>query len=103
MRNPPPPPVISELDEGIREIVAILYLDGFNPVDSGDGSKSGSMEGALEFRHVFMVVDPEDLLREADRLNQLALRLGPPWTVEATYKPADKSAPAILALYEVKE
>lgn len=89
-----------ELDPGIRETVRWMRELGFETIDSGDGSKAGWMEGALDFPHVVARVRPRDMIDESHRL--LA------WCsvkesrhkvqVEATYDPADCSAILLLSL-----
>lgn len=93
-----------ELDDGIRETVRALWKAGFMPTDSGDGSKAGTMECALEVHHVFMRCDPSSLIEEAERLMWLTAD----WprtgdyngnAIEASYSPNDGIA--VLALFGV--
>lgn len=65
-------PPWEELDDGIRETVRELWDAGFDPCDSGDGSKAGKMEGALAVPHVFMRVDPSRMVLEALALKSFA-------------------------------
>ena len=78
-----------ELDDGVREMVIRLRSHDFNTTDSGDGSKHGSMAGALPYPHVVMEVEPDDLLSECDRLTCLVN--DPGWQVEGTYIPDARS------------
>lgn len=66
-------PPYDELDPGIRETVRWLFEHGFNPCDSGDGvSKIGTLPGALDQPHVFMLVSKLERIEvEVDRLNML--------------------------------
>lgn len=62
---------IDGLDPGIRDMVVALNDAGFRTTDSGDGvSKAEEIArgDALNFAHVAVLVKPEDLLSEADRL-----------------------------------
>jgi hypothetical protein len=82
---------VDELDPGIRDLVVYLRARGWNTIDSGDGSKAGTMECALPYRHVaarprfgLMVPDAHQFLA--------ALRDAEPdteWHVDATYSPND--------------
>lgn len=90
-RTEPPWP---DLDDGIRETVRALWDAGFEPTDSGDGSKAATMDCAIEVAHVFMRCAPADLARRADEL----LILVSDWPssgdyngnrVDASYSPAD--------------
>lgn len=78
------------LDPGIRETVRWLVANGFATTDSGDGvSKNPAIyEDVLEYPHVFMLVDPADMVSEAQRLRSLVGDMG--W-IEATYSPDDKT------------
>lgn len=77
--------IATELDPGIAHVVTALMEQGFTPTDSGDGSKAGTMEGALDYPHVFMTVNPAQIIEESYRLH----RLWPGWTVEASFRPSD--------------
>ena len=55
----------------------------------------------LGFPHVFMAVEPEDMVAEADRLQSFLAALGcEGWTVETTYRPEDGRG--ILALFDLR-
>lgn len=56
-----------QIDAGVRDVVRLLREAGFNTRDSGDGSKAATMACALDYPHVFMVIDPDDALAEAKR------------------------------------
>lgn len=87
-------PPYDEIDAGVRDVVQLVYEAGFEPCDSGDGSKVGTMGCALPFKHVFCVVDPADMLAEAGRL-QVLLDDSPLqrwWKVEASYSAKDGRA-----------
>ncbi len=79
------------LDSGVRDLVRAVVDHGFRPTDSGDGvSKAAKGWPCLPFLHVFMVVEPADLMREADRLHALLPTLGMDGLeVEANYKPGE--------------
>lgn len=92
-----------DLDPGIRGVVRFLNLNGFRTTDSGDGvSKAGSGQDFDPVPHVHMVVRPERMLDEAERL-LFALRtieVTPDgMSIQATYDPADGTA--VLSLYGV--
>jgi hypothetical protein len=100
----------NEINPGIVKIVAMLQANGFNTVDSGDGVTNVELEleDALEFPHVFMVVDPDKLVTESQRLYDLlepAANFNPDvemipdqplGTIEVSYSPVDKSC--VMAL-----
>lgn len=67
---------LSQLDPGIRGAVAWLRMHGFDTTDSGDGVSKPGDERVLDIPHVFMVVAPEHLVAEADRLLSLLLENG---------------------------
>jgi hypothetical protein len=102
-------PNIEGLDPGIREVVALLRVNGFETTDSGDGrTKIGNpawnQECLLDIPHVFMLTTPDRLVQEADRLADLIAARGVEvgtarvW-IEATYSPRDrKGKRAILGL-----
>jgi hypothetical protein len=110
-----------ELDPGIRETVRLLRSNGFETVDSGDGRTKfmqAAAEGkepdecALPFPNVAIKCDPDDLVKEADRLKELIETLGiplegvgpeisdndAPVEIQASYDPVDGSS-IILVLY----
>ena len=66
---------LSQLDPGIRGAVAWLRMHGFDTTDSGDADDLGGP-------HVSIVVAPEYLVAEADRLLNLMVEngfdVGPP-------------------------
>ena len=80
---------ISQLDPGIRHMVAYLRGLGFQTTDSGDGVSKPRDERAFHVPHVACAVTPKAMVREA---NLLFVVLGPGWTVQASYDPKDKSA-----------
>ena len=88
------------LDPGVRDLVRELEGLGFTPTDSGDGvSKAARGWPCLPFLHVFMVVHPADMVREADRLESLLPVLdrdGLELLVEVSYRPTDGEG--VLAL-----
>lgn len=95
---------VQGLDSAIRSVVLSLRAHGFNTTDSGDGSKAGTMEGALDIPHVFATTGPDAMIREADRLLYWLIGHGSDEgvraaRVEATYLPQD--AVAMLALFHV--
>lgn len=100
-RTEPPWP---ELDDGIRETVRALWLAGFEPTDSGDGSKANTMECALDVTHVFMRCEPGAVVAEAQRLLALVATWGERFAgpaagpaVQACYLPVDDVA--VIELY----
>lgn len=96
-----------QLDPGIRDVVRAIHEWGWKTCDSGDGSKAGTMECALDHPHVFCEAKSEHgfaLNLDAHALAELLIgRFGPGWYVEASYSTKDgkaflyamKDAPAI--------
>jgi len=84
-----------ELDDGIRETVRALWLAGFAPTDSGDGSKSGSMSCALPVPHVAMRCDPRDLVADSRRL----LVVVDSWRAYGRWEYVTGAGPAVQACY----
>jgi hypothetical protein len=110
------------LDPGIRAVVRWLRRNGFNTCDSGDGESKltrfdlepADIACALTYPHVFMVVEPADMLvPEADRLRALVegaglqvLAIGEArsggWAhIEARYDPAN--GVGLIALLNVHD
>lgn len=90
----------------MRNTVAWLQALGFQTTDSGDGvtNVAAGMECALTFPHVFMVVDPDDIIEDTDRLYEACRArnlLGPTIRVESSYNPEDRIA--VLGLYGVTD
>lgn len=112
MSRPEPP--WSELDARIRETVRLLWREGFNPTDSGDGRKEG-MECAIATPNVFMrVSEPRrSLVNETDRLAQLMAEhavkveeqgpeMGPGHvSIQASYDPVTRIG--VIALFGVDD
>lgn len=110
------PPPYADIDPGIRETVRWLFDAGFEPCDSGDGvSKfSGTIEDDYDpnmFLHVpnvAMIVSPDRLVQEADRLcGMLAARgvvieaMGPDEgqpSIQATYDPGRPQDAVIMLI-----
>ncbi len=91
-----------DLDPGIRDVVRAINDWGWRTVDSGDGSKAGTMECALDHPHVFAESDwtPLGIINEAHGLaSRLNGRFGPGWYVEANYSTKDGRA----FLYAMKD
>jgi hypothetical protein len=87
-------PPWDDLDVGIRDTVRALWAAGFQPTDSGDGSKFYDIDGAIVWHHVFMRCAPERLIIEANRLALLVANWPAAGTyegnrVEANYSPTD--------------
>lgn len=90
------------LDPGIREVVRAINEWGWRTCDSGDGSKAGVMECALDHPHVFCEVRGVGfaLNLEAHALTALLVQhFGPGWYVEANYSTKDGKA----FLYAMKD
>lgn len=97
------------LDPGIRLVVQLLNLWGFETTDSGDGvTKVGTMDCALPFPNVAISLDVrEDLVNTANRLAEY-LTLGgvvvkpqgedpaAQVAIQASYDPADGSKTLML-------
>lgn len=89
---------LTALDPGIRETVRWLRSHGFETTDSGDGvSKDLSNEDVLPFPHVAMMVPPDELVAEADRLAALLREAGHDIQPQG---PEGTTAPAIQASYD---
>ncbi len=99
--NSYPPLEENLLNPGIHKLVNMLRNLGFNTTDSGDGYtniKEG-MECALDFPHVFMVIEPVHIVPESKRLLDLIRAFTDKGNVEVSYSPHDEVA--ILAVYNV--
>lgn len=97
-----------QLDHGVRKLVRLLReVGGFDTTDSGDGSKAGLMEGALDIPHVHMTCDENHFRRWSfDLVSLLRFHLKPeslgklePHAIQFTYSPLDELG--ILSLYGV--
>lgn len=78
-----------DLDPGIKDAVELLQSNGFKTCDSGDGVSKDQGDRVMDFPHVFSSVAPDRMLTEADRMLTV---MGPGWTIEASYNPADRHA-----------
>lgn len=80
-----------ELDPGIRNMVKVLRDNGFNTTDSGDGSKSPTMEGAVDFPMIAVRTEASILCSESDRMFSILEATEPDrmWHVQASYDPQD--------------
>ena len=90
------------LDPGIRDVVRAINEWGWKTCDSGDGSKAGTMECALDHPHVFCESrwEPGGIINEAHGLAaRLVSRFGLGWFVETNYSTKDGRA----FLYAMKE
>ena len=92
-----------KIDPGIRKLVWFLRTLGFRTTDSGDGVSKPSTERMIHRPHVYIEVDPRDLLSETDRVYRLLGMFGvdltgdcvdevtgqvmPKVSVEGTYTP----------------
>ena len=91
----------SQLNPGMRHIVAMLRHHGFVTTDSGDGftNAASGMEGTMDVPHVVCVVKPTQMIGEADRLRAVMAELikdPAPGTIQASYDPSDGSAVLLL-------
>jgi hypothetical protein len=95
----------TEIDPGIRGMVAALRLNGFETTDSGDGVTKADMPCSLPYPHVFITTTKEQLLAEADRLysfvnaEYIESNMPSGWKVEACYSPNDDAS--ILVVYSL--
>jgi hypothetical protein len=89
------------LDPGIRDLVVALHAAGWRTTDSGDGRSKPPEQRAMDFRHVAVATEPEDMLADADRLQAWLVQRGEAMEVEATYWPAGRCA--ILLAREVDD
>lgn len=81
------------MNPGIRLTVAWLDSIGFTTTDSGDG-KTHEYECDRDHAYVVMVVDPEDLIAEAERLKRALTNRG------IGVSSIGEGAPAIQASYD---
>lgn len=82
----------ASLDDGIRATVQGLREAGFNTTDSGDGSKAGFMEGAMDRPMVAVLAQSRaTICDDADALLGWLSEHEPErlWDVSATYAPRD--------------
>lgn len=101
------------MNYGIRRTVELLKSHGFVTTDSGDGTANAveSIEEGIEFPHVFMVVNPDDLVKETERLYALmasnGVRIEPMSddpdmpAIEGSYDPCDEAA--VISLFGVHD
>jgi len=99
---------LSDLDPGVRELVAFLRANRFETTDSGDGvtKVEALTEGeALDYPHVVIVVEDScNLVQEADRLLNVLIDAGVELDhggIEASYDPLDGSS--ILLIQDVED
>ena len=84
-------PPWDELDNGIREAVRTLWLAGWNPQDSGDGSKAEFMECAVDYPMIACKEEGSDVKMYLERGNMILERMkllgivNPGMTVEISY------------------
>lgn len=62
----------NKINPGIKKTVEWLNLKGFKTCDSGDG-KTHDFECDRDYPYVCMLVDPEKLISETNRLSDLLL------------------------------
>lgn len=105
----------NEINPGIVKLVAMLQAEGFVTTDSGDGITNVElgMDDALDFPHVFMVVDADQMIAESHRLWALlepAANFNPRvdappdqplGVIEASYSPINEIA--VLSLYNLDD
>lgn len=84
---------LEELSPGIKNAVQFLNMEGFQTIDSGDGSlaKEG-MECAFEEPMVGIQVEPDFLITATHRLRSILLAEGVEARVEGSYSPDDETA-----------
>jgi len=94
-------PPWDELDEGIKKAVRFIWDNGYQPTDSGDGSKIDYMEGALPFPHVIIQLDsPHTLISAVDQLTKaLSGTEWESWEVEGSYA---YKGPAIITFIKAE-
>lgn len=84
-------PPWDDLDDGIREAVRTLWLAGWNPKDSGDGSKADFMECAVDYPMIACKEVGSDVEMYLKRGNTILDRMkcldivSPGMTVEISY------------------
>lgn len=90
----------ADINPGIRKIVSHLRRFGFNTTDSGDG-ETHLYECDRDYGYVVIRVEPEALITEARRLQQILREIGictgcivpegvaSPPTIQANYSPDD--------------
>jgi hypothetical protein len=96
---------LAEVSPGVRQLVKLLNELDFETTDSGDGSNYlEGMEGALPEPNVAMVVKPEQLISESERLKEVLERRGVRFgfgdddlpVISASYNPVDKTCVILL-------
>lgn len=93
------------LDPGICDVVRLLRSHAFDTSDSGDGVTKINMPCALSMPHVFIPVDPTQMISATLRLHRVVTAAGVTVSpngqgnvyIEASYDPADDSA--LIMLY----
>jgi hypothetical protein len=97
--------IIDGLDDGVRDLVVWLNEQGFETTDSGDGSKYGEMEGAMDCPMVAIVTTDDYLVHDADKLLALLENQGVDFpqdiveglpAIQATYNPIDQTGIILL-------
>lgn len=88
---------LQELCPGIREAVRFLQMEGFETIDSGDGSlaKAG-MECAFDEPMVGIKVEPHSLIVDSHRLRSILLANQINANIEASYNPDDEVAVIVV-------
>lgn len=89
------------LNYGLRKTVIWLNTNGFITVESGDGdtSLSDKYECDRDYPYVMMTVEPQDIIKETERLYQLLRQqyitvdtIGGDISIQASFDPANYSA-----------
>lgn len=95
---------IDEIQPTMKMTVAWLRGLGFITIDSGDGvlNVEAGMEGAMDFPHVFMRVDPSKMVEQAKTLLEACQNLKiEEAQIEVSYSPSDGLA--VLSLIGVTD
>lgn len=84
-------PFVSEsgplaLDPGVAETVLILWGEGFQTFDSGDGVSKPKCVRSYDFPHILIRSTREDIFADVDSLTGLMAARGfPGWRVQGIY------------------
>ena len=97
---------LTDLDPGIRDVVAALWERGLETTDSGDGVSKPEPGIVLAFEHVAVVPgdDPDATMQAAAEV-LAAARPGEPWQLEHSRSRtvADPEIREILLVYRLEE
>jgi hypothetical protein len=79
-----------ELCPEIRDAVQFLRMEGFETIESGDGSLALEVDGAFDEPRILIQVSPNNLVDESHRLYSILLAEEVNAEVEGQYRPEDE-------------